>query len=83
MEQGRTATEHVSVTPLRATDRPVSLQFVCRVPRGRGGMKEVPLFRTILRRRRDIGGGGQMDGAVDAGPRLLRRTTVGSFGVRS
>ena len=44
MEQGRTATEHVSVTPPRATDRPVSLPRGCRVPRGRGGKRRSPFF---------------------------------------
>ena len=37
MAQGRTATEHVSVTPPRANDRPASLPPGCRVPRGREG----------------------------------------------
>ena len=44
MEEGRTATEHVSVTPPRATDRPAPLPPGCRVPRGRGGGKRTPLF---------------------------------------
>ena len=44
MAQGRTATEHVSVTPPRATDRPVSLPRGCRVPRGRGGKRRSPFF---------------------------------------
>ena len=44
MEQGRTATEHVSVTPPRATDRPTSLPPGCRVPRGRGGWRRTPFF---------------------------------------
>ena len=59
MEQGRTATEHISVTPPRATDRPAQLPPGCRVPRGRGGGKRTPFFVLpgILRRRRDIGGG--------------------------
>ena len=37
MAQGPTATEHVSVTPPRATDWPASWPPGCRVPRGRGG----------------------------------------------
>ena len=44
MEQGRTATEHVSVTPPRANDRPAPLPPGCRVPRGREGGGEDPLF---------------------------------------
>ena len=44
MVQGRTATEHVSVTPPRANDRPASLPPGCRVPRGRGGGKRSPFF---------------------------------------
>ena len=44
MAQGRTATEHVSVTPPRATDRPNSLPPGCRVPRGRGGGRRSPFF---------------------------------------
>ena len=41
---GRTTTEHVSVTPPRATDRPASLPTGCRVPRGRGGWRRSPFF---------------------------------------
>ena len=44
MEQGRTATEHVSVTPPRATDRPAALPPGCRVLRGRGGGGGGPPF---------------------------------------
>ena len=44
MAQGRTATEHVSVTPPRATDRPAPLPPSCRVPRGRGGGRRSSFF---------------------------------------
>ena len=44
IEQGRTATVHVSVTPPRATGRPSSLPPGCRVPRGRGGVRRTPFF---------------------------------------
>ena len=77
--QGRTATEHVSVTPPRATDRPASLSPGCRVPRGRRGGEEVPLCRTILRRRRDIGGGTM----VARWPALSTRVRVARVGLLS
>ena len=76
MEQGGTATEHVSVTLPRATDRPALLPPGCRVPRGRGGEKEDPIFRTILRRRRDIGGGTM----VARWPALWTRVRVSGVG---
>ena len=44
MEQGRPATEHVSVTPPRANDRSAPLPPGCRVPRGRGGGRRTPFF---------------------------------------
>ena len=76
MEQGRTATEHVSVTPPRVTDRPASLPPGCPVPRGRGGGGGPPFFRTILRRRRDIGG----DTVVARWPVLSTRVRVSRVG---
>ena len=82
MEQGRTATEHVSVTPPRATDRPASLPSGCRVPRGQGGGRRTPFFVLYYV---DDGiwwryNGGPMAGAVDARPRLSRQTIIGSLG---
>ena len=47
MEQGRTVTEHVSVTPSRATDRPAPLRPGCPVPRGRGGGRRSPPFFVL------------------------------------
>ena len=44
MAQGPTATEHVSVTPPRATDWPASWPPGCRVPRGRGGGRRSLFF---------------------------------------
>ena len=44
MEQGSTATKHVSVTSPRATDRPAPLPPGCRAPRGRGGGRSSPFF---------------------------------------
>ena len=44
IEQGRTATEHVSVTPPKATDRPAQLPPGCRVLRGRGGGRRSSFF---------------------------------------
>ena len=56
MKQGRTATEHVSVTPPSNRSAGSVATWLSGPPRsGRG--EEVLLFRTILRRRRDIGGG--------------------------
>ena len=44
MEQGRSATEHVSVASPRATDRPAPLPPGCRVHRGRGGGRRSLFF---------------------------------------
>ena len=44
MEEGRTATEHVSVTPPKAPERPDSLPPGCWVPRGRGGGRRSSFF---------------------------------------
>ncbi|CAN0578499.1 unnamed protein product, partial [Laminaria digitata] len=44
MEKGRTATQHVAVTPPRATDRPTPLPPGCRVPGGKGGGRRSLLF---------------------------------------
>ena len=82
MEQGRTATGHVSVTPPRATDRPAPLPSGCRAPRGRGGGGGPPFSYYTMQ---TTGywwryNGGPMVGAVDARPRLSRRTIIGSLG---
>ena len=82
MEQGRTATEHVSVTPPRATNRPASFPPGCRVPRGRGGERRSPFFVLCYV---DDGywwryNGGPMADAVDVRPRLSRRNLIGSLG---
>ena len=44
MEQGRIATQHVAVTPPKATDRPTPLPPGCRVPRGEGGGRRSLFF---------------------------------------
>ena len=76
MAQGRAATGHVSVIPPRTTDRPALLPPGCRIPRGRGGVKTSPFFRTILCRRRDLGGGTM----VARWPALSTRVRVSGVG---
>ena len=79
MEQGRTATKHLSVTPPRATDRPAPLPPACRVPADGKGDEE-PFFRTILRRRRDIDGG-TMVARLSALSTRVRISSVGPLPV--
>ena len=82
MEQGRTATEHVSVTPPRATDRPAPLPPGCRVPRGQGGWRRNTFFVLYYV---DDGilvevHGTPTVGALYERPHLWRRIITGSLG---
>ena len=82
MEQGRTTTEHVLVTPPRAIDRTAPLPPGCRVPRVRGGGGGAPFsyYTTSTTGYWWRYNGCPMAGAVDARPRLSRRTIIGSLG---
>ena len=81
MEQGRTATEHVLVTPPKATDGPAPLPPGRRVSRGRGGRRSPFSYYTTYA----TGfwwryNGGPIVGAVDARSRVWRRTITGFLG---
>ena len=82
MEQGRIATQHVAVTPPRATDRPTLLPPVCRVTVGKGGGKRTQFFVLYY-----VDGGilvevhgGPTVGVIDVRPHPWRWTILGFSG---